>query len=164
MKKKILFICTGNTCRSPMAEGIFRDKIIRYGLSEQYQASSAGLYVMFEGGASPKSIRICGDNGVDITAHRAKQADAQLLYDNDLILTMTLAHKQEIIFRYPEIQNKVFSLHEFASAPIMSEKAKDISDPYGGNLDVYAKTFLEIDECIVKILQILIEITNQEEI
>lgn len=158
MKKRIIFICSGNTCRSPMAEGILRSKIDEYALDDIYEAVSAGLCVVEESGANEKSITVCSENGIDISAHRSRQLTDEMLLDAALILTMTQAHKLDIIQKLPQIRNKVFTLKEYAlkfsSEP--SYDTLDIADPFGGSRDIYQDTFKTIKNYIDIIIQKLI--------
>jgi len=163
LKKKIVFICTGNTCRSPMAEAILRKALKEHGLADQYEAASAGLSVAYESGANPKSLQVCRDNGIDLSEHRARQADEAMLWDAYMILTMTQAHRQEILFHFPETDKRVSTLRAY-SFSLKPEEYSDISDPYGGDLALYAKIFIEIKDCINRMMQKLIHTDIQEEI
>lgn len=140
--RKILFICTGNTCRSPMAEAIFKHKT-----NNRYEVKSAGIFAQDGSTASLHSIDVLKKQSIPID-HKSKQLTTELVVWSDLILTMGNSHKQMILQRYPKADDKVFCLKEFAQ----NTKA-DIADPFGGTLEDYEKTFNEIEEAIQKLIE-----------
>ncbi len=121
-----MFICTGNTCRSPMAEGIFNSLALQNGADAH--AESAGLFVT-ETSVSESSIKVCAENGIDISGHLPTPVTEELVADADIILTMTHSHK--MVFGG---MDKVFTVGEYFGG-------EDIPDPYGGDIDEYRKTF-----------------------
>lgn len=155
----ILLVCTGNTCRSSMAEGIFK-----YMLKDarNMRISSAGISA-FEGDkANEKSISVLKKKGIDISNHRARQLTIHMIQDADLILTMTYSHKK-LIKDYilknlgdASLGNKVFTLKEYAyliNDEIISENCNlDIADPFGMDYSVYEQTMIEIEKEIQKII------------
>ena len=128
--RKILFVCTGNTCRSPMAEGIFNS------LAFNAVAKSAGLFVT-EPSVSENSLEVCRENGIDISAHIPTRLTAELINDADVILTMTASHKAAF-----GAMDKVFTVAEFFGGD------EDVSDPYGGSLGHYRHTFEQLKSLI----------------
>ncbi|MBP7222441.1 MAG: low molecular weight protein arginine phosphatase [Sedimentibacter sp.] len=152
----ILFVCTGNTCRSPMAEGIFKD-MLRKNNIDNIGVSSAGLSVFPGDRANGKAIRALEEKGIDISLHRAKKLSDEINVA-DLILTMTLSHKPGIedYFkrRTDESPPHIFTLKEFA-AKLSGEKSTgtDIDDPFGKDYSFYKKSRDEIEKELVKILK-----------
>ena len=134
----ILFVCTGNTCRSPMAEYCFRE-IVSNGKAE---AVSAGLYA-FDGEAmSINSLSALAEEGIDGSAFRSRSVTGDLVEKSSLIITMTASHKAELLMRYPEAAEKTHTLLE--------KSGGDLPDPFGQNLPVYIKTLQIIKNALVE--------------
>ncbi len=124
MIERILVLCIGNICRSPIAEGLlgcaWPDKTI----------VSAGLGALVGQPAEPFSVQLMAEQGIDIGAHRAQSVTSALVRSADLILTMDLAQKRHIEQTYPTARGKVFRLGE-----------ADIPDPYRQNMAVFRQTY-----------------------
>lgn len=140
----ILFICTGNTCRSPMAEGILKDIADEKGLN--ISVKSAGIFADYGSGASINAISSMKDIGIDIKNHLSQVATKEIIDESDLILTMTSSHKDILVSNYPDKRYKIFSLNEYAFG-----KDKDIKDPFGGDKHIYDMARDEIMYAIKKI-------------
>lgn len=136
----ILFVCTGNTCRSPMAAGILKDLLKKSEhSSKDIEVKSAGISVIQKGQANPKSIKVTKDMDIDISNHTTKALTEKLVDKADLILTMTQSHKQQILIVQPQARDKVFTLLEFIREEGSVENI-DIYDPFGLPEDEYEKT------------------------
>lgn len=142
---KILFVCTGNTCRSPMAEGILRYIAKEQGLD--IEVTSAGIAVYENAYAAINSIDVMKAIDIDISDHKSNQVDKNLIEDADLILTMSSGHKYAILSKFPLYEDKIYNLLEYAY-----DMDKDVADPYGGSLETYEKTRDEIYRAIVDIV------------
>lgn len=137
-----LFVCTGNTCRSPMAEGLFR-KILsdrlectEDGLTEKgYVILSAGLATTPGMAASEHSAAVLREEGIDLLGHQSQSATAELLGVADHIVTMTRSHRESILTRYPDLAPRV---------RLLSAEGRDVSDPFGGDRDDYERCRDEI--------------------
>ena len=150
--KKILFVCSGNTCRSPMAETIFNDLMGRKNHKEPvWTAASAGLFAQDNFKASYEARWIMEEMGWDLSAHRSRLLREQLLAEIDLVLTMTEKHKEHLIDKFPQVAGKVFMLTEFV------DEYGDVSDPFGGGYQVYSETGKYLQELITKLLDFLLD-------
>ncbi len=145
---RILFICTGNTCRSPMAEAILKNKAI-----QGIEVKSAGVFAIDGSPASAHARTVLGENNIR-EEHRSTMLSDEEINWATHIFTMTEGHKASVISYYPQASDKTFTLKEFAT---VESTTGDISDPYGGTLEVYRQTFAEIENTIGKIIKRLTE-------
>lgn len=146
--KKVLMVCTGNTCRSPMAKGILELLLKEAGQEESVKVDSAGTSVFFPDGANYNAVEAVRSMGIDLSDHVAKEVDEKLIANADLILTMTTRQKYMLQNAFPGYAYKITTLKEQAQAT----GSLDVSDPYGSSLAVYIRTAEELRE----ILHILI--------
>ncbi|MCB0010308.1 MAG: hypothetical protein KDE09_05680 [Anaerolineales bacterium] len=121
----LLFVCTANICRSPLAEGYFRQRLQEQGLDD-WIVSSAGTWAEQVRGASRYSVEVMSDMGVDIGSHRARMIDETILAGVDLILTMESGHAEALRAEFPRHAHKVYLLSAMAGPEY------NIADPYGG--------------------------------
>src|SRR6266566_9396934 len=148
--KTILFVCTGNVCRSPMAEGIFRQAI--RGRSD-YRVVSAGLGAMEGQSPSPYAVQAVRELGIDISGQRSRMLTPELVHQADFIFGMTHSHIDTVMLLYPQAAEKTFLLREFDETLDFFEK--DISDPIGGSYDVYVNCRDQIEQGIASMLGFL---------
>jgi len=167
MIKTILFVCTGNTCRSAMAEGIFK-KMLRERKEDdsRFNIISAGISAL--PGMSPtyEAISAASEQGVDISQHKALQLQEDLVKKADLILVMSNTHKDYIMRKYPFAQNKVFLLKKYAQrGEFKNIQSKDedykIVDPLGRPIEFYRIVARELEENLEKILDKILEESNK---
>ncbi|MCS7222079.1 MAG: low molecular weight protein arginine phosphatase [Anaerolineae bacterium] len=140
--KTLLFVCTGNLCRSPMAAELMRQRLAAAGLDSQVQVRSAGIWAMAGRPASEGTIQVMAERGIDLSQHRAHELDASDIAQADLILVMEEAHRRWIFHLAPQHLHKVFLLSEMAG------KHHDIQDPYGQPLSEYRRCAEELDSLL----------------
>lgn len=136
---KVLFVCTGNTCRSCMAEAIFNNMC-----HEDFaDAISAGLSVVQGSITSENAVILLKNNlNVDFSERMAVQLTEELLEESDYVFTMTSFMKEFLIHHLPQHENKIFTLTEFVGVE------GDVVDPYGGDMVIYSKTFNDLENNI----------------
>jgi L-threonylcarbamoyladenylate synthase len=145
LRTTILFVCSGNTCRSPMAEAIAR----KY-LSEQLSVRpedlekkgvsviSAGSFAMPGARATPEAVQVLGEMGLDISRHRSRPLSVELIHQADFVYTMSQNHAKTVIALVPGAAGKV----------AMLDPNQDIEDPIGGDLPLYTRTATRLKELI----------------
>lgn len=137
----ILFVCTGNTCRSQMAEGIAKSLAKNKGLDIDIR--SAGIFALDGGNIADNSIESLKNVNIDISQYKSNLVNKDLIKESDIVLTMTKGHKENLIMNFSGIDNKVFLLNEYAY-----DIDQDVEDPYGGNISIYNKVRDEIYKAI----------------
>jgi len=149
MSKKIIFVCTGNICRSAMAHGYMQKRLKDVNLEEDYIIESAGTNAYTGDRATDFAIKAMQKYNTDITKHRATYIEESDVKEADLVLCMTFAHKSRVLNRYPKLKEKVFTLKEY-----MGEKEYlDIDDPWGFSMDVYTSCAKEIVYYVDKLIE-----------
>jgi protein-tyrosine-phosphatase len=139
---KILTVCTGNICRSPMAEGVIRTV---FDANQSMDVSSAGTHAVEGNPATEFAILASGEKGIDITAHRARLLDSMLINSGDIILCMEPAHAEWVLSIDSSAYEKVYNLADFSGT---SGSLRKIADPYGCSLREYRICFDTIDKCV----------------
>ena len=132
----IIFVCTGNTCRSPLAEGYFR-KLCQDAGRHDIMVTSAGTAAWNGGGASGNTVAVLMNMGVDMSQFSSTALTPALIRQADLLICMTRAHRAAIGQIAPEALAKTHLLLEFAPR----KSSDDISDPFGGSLELYSLCF-----------------------
>lgn len=125
MKKSVLFVCTANICRSPMAMALFQDMVKDREDALEWRIESAGTWANEGLKASPFSLAVMSDRGLSLSQHRSRIVSQELLSSFNLILTMEKGQKESLQVEFPQIRHRVYLLSELARS------SGDIKDPIG---------------------------------
>ena len=128
--KRILTLCLGNICRSPLAEALLAREL------PEHTVCSAGLAALVGNPADPLSVEVAAAHGLDIRAHRAQQVSSWLCQQVQLIMVMEQAHKTQLEQQFPVVRGKVFSLGQFGQF--------DIADPYQQPIEAFDTAYAAI--------------------
>ena len=139
MIDKILLVCTGNVCRSPMGEGILKMALHNVGIHD-VQVGSAGMSALSGHPADEVAQRLMREKGIDISGHRARQLEDSLIEWADLILVMENVQKQHLEAVRPTSRGKVYRLGQWLNV--------DVADPYRLSDTVYEDAVKLIDRCV----------------
>ncbi len=146
MLERVLFVCTGNTCRSPMAEAVLKH------LKRDIEVKSAGIFAGNGQGANPNAIQVLKKRGIDFTTHESQPVTDELMEWADVILTMTAHHKLTLEMEYPESVQKIFTLKEYTLTEEDTDLNPDILDPIGLSEETYEQTLNEIEKYIKRLI------------
>lgn len=138
----IIFICTANLCRSPMACAIFLHIISEMNETGMWRVESAGVWGMDGNPAARGCQQAVGKMGLDLSWHRARTVSRELLQPFDLILTMEQGQKEALKWEFPELSERIFLLSEMIGA------TSDVKDPIGGSMADFDNTAKEIERLI----------------
>ena len=131
----VLFVCTGNSCRSVMAEGLFKKIARERGLAVEVR--SAGTSALEGIGASAETVRVLKKHGVDAVPHRGRKITPDLVDRSDVIFVMQNAHRDYVTALFPDAKDRVYLLSEFYSGEDKQNLATGIPDPIGMGPDFY---------------------------
>lgn len=133
---RILVICTGNICRSPMAQGVLQKELD----GTEAMVESAGTAAWPGRGPDPLAVALAAQAGVDISGCRSRQVNERMATSADLILTAEQTHVDWLLRHFPVLRGRVFRLGHW--------RDEDIADPYGGDKDAFRQALVSIEGCV----------------
>ncbi len=151
----ILFVCTANICRSPVAEALFAQWLRHQSVPGDWRVESAGTWGEPGAPASEYSREILAELGLDISSHRARRVDRAMVEAADLVVCMTASQREALQAEFPDLANRI----QLLSA--MSGPAYDIADPYGGPRHGYVAMVAEMQLLVVAGGQRMLELASR---
>lgn len=151
----LLFICTANICRSPMAMALFKSKVENE--TSKWRVESAGTWAVEGMPASINSQQVLSDYQLDLSSHFSRPIDHIDLDEFNLILVMEHGHKEAIKVEFPDVSGRVYLLYE------MIGYKRDVHDPFGGRLVDYADTAEEINQILTEGMERIKELAYKNE-
>lgn len=145
----VIFICTGNICRSAMAEKYLKHKLKELNLENKVKVTSAGTYAISGEDSTEFAKKAIGKHLGYSYLHQASTLEEGNITEADYILVMTNKHKQDVLSRYPNLEGKVQLLKEYSH----KKDYMDIDDPWGFNYNVYEECAEQIVECVDNFVQ-----------
>lgn len=157
---KIVYVCTGNTCRSPMAEGILK-KNLAESRRRDVHVLSAGIGTLDGYPATPTAVSTAAKHGIDISEHHSRRLTAKLFQEVDLVFALADNH-YEFMRNFPDADKKLFMVKGFPLQEL-ADQEHSVDDPLGGTSEEYEETFKEIEREIERaFLEILRRIDHRK--
>ncbi|MGJ8697440.1 MAG: low molecular weight protein arginine phosphatase [Verrucomicrobiaceae bacterium] len=153
--RKVLFVCTGNTCRSPMAEGIFR----KASEGKGYEVGSAGVAAMPGGSASRETVDSLKDRGIELEGFRSRMVDEEMLKEAEAVFCMTEGHLEMLEMMFPQYEEKYHLACDFAE--VDGRVGVDVPDPIGMGRPAYEEVAKVLEEAVVGVIGFLDERVKQ---
>ena len=144
---KVMFVCTGNICRSAMAEAMFKKMLEE--ADKNIEVYSCGIQADNENYATDNAIKVMKQYNIELINHLSTNIRDSEIEGMDLVLCATTRHKELVKVMYPELKGKIYTIKEYAD---YDKDDLDINDPWGFNIETYINCAKEIQDCLKKII------------
>jgi len=145
--RRVLIVCTGNTCRSPMAAGLLRQLWAKAAPGQRLEVESAGTGAAAGADATEHAVTTMRGRGLDLSAHRAQALTDSVIARADLVLTMTARHKDQLGAQWPGFASRIYTLGEYAGS------GTEVPDPFGGSLTEYEETAANLEAMLAAVVE-----------
>lgn len=155
---QVLFVCSGNTCRSPIAEGLLKVKLPPH-LQTEVKVASCGTLGLENQPATPNAVTVAREKGANIANHFSQGIAEKLIASSNIIFCMAEEHRRYILHHFPTYRDNVFLLRDFGAKEKLDDP--DIFDPIGSSIGVYRECCRIIDIELNRILPYLVDLIEQ---
>lgn len=145
--RSLLLVCSGNTCRSPMAAALLKRLWADAAPGWELEVHSAGTAALPGHPATEHAVQALKELEVDLAGHTSRAVEEDLLQRADLILVMTALHRARLLERWPALADRIHTLGEYAGV------WRDVSDPFGGSLDEYRQTAADLKQLLRAVVE-----------
>lgn len=150
--RNLLFVCTGNSCRSVMAAGFMKAKLLEKGITNA-EVESAGIAAPNGLKATPETIQVMAEKKIDVSLHESKLITKEMIEKADLVLVMGEIHLDEVLYKVPQSKEKVFLLKSYGVGTGFKSAPTEIPDPIGKPMEVYEVCRNTIEEAIDRVIE-----------
>ncbi len=156
----IMFVCTGNTCRSPMAEGVLKAMLHSEGI-DAVKVISSGTGTLDGYPATANAVQVAAQGGIDISDHYSQAISKSLVEKSDLLLALAFNHYEFLISQFSDRIDDIFMLKAFPHD--VASRELSIADPIGADIETYSKVYDEIKRELKRVLPDIIQRINEKQ-